>query len=237
MGWLSSIGSFLGPIGGIVGGIADTLIGGNASNNAAKDQQTAANVAAQATDAQYQQTRQDAMPWLKAGGGAVTRLSDLVGTSGNTGAEGFGSLTKPFTMADFVEDPGYQFALSEGQKALERSASAKGKTFSGETGKALTRFGQGTAAQEYDTVQNRWRNQQTDIYNRLAGLSGTGQTSATNLGTAGANTTNNANDALLSGAAAGANGSVANANQWTTGLNRVGNSVGDLYGKIFPNAS
>lgn len=49
----------------------------------------------------------------------------------------------------FYASPGYKFRLAEGAKALEQSAAARGKLFSGQTGKALTEYGQGVASDEF----------------------------------------------------------------------------------------
>lgn len=212
---------------------AGSLIGSNESANAAKDagseQQAAGNQAAALTQQQYATQQAQMAPWLQAGTGAVNSLADLTGVSGNTGAAGYGSLTQPFTAADFVADPGYQFSLDQGQKALERSAAAKGGLLSGAAIKAAQTYGQGTAAQEYDDVYNRYNTNQTNIYNRLAGLSGTGQTTANQLGTAGANATSAANNYTTSGTAANAAGQVGAANAYTTGLNSVGSTLGNFF--------
>lgn len=57
----------------------------------------------------------------------------------------------------FQADPGYAFRLSEGLKALERSAAARGGLLSGGTGKALQRYGQDMAAQEYGNAFQRFQ--------------------------------------------------------------------------------
>lgn len=67
----------------------------------------------------------------------------------------------------FETTPGYQFRVDEGQKAIERSAAARGGLNSGATLKALERFGQNIASDEYTTYLNR-----------LSSLAGTGQTQA-----------------------------------------------------------
>lgn len=53
------------------------------------------------------------------------------------------------------EDPGYQFRLSEGQKAVERSAASGGFLQSGNLGTALTKYGQDMATQEYQSAFDR----------------------------------------------------------------------------------
>lgn len=52
-------------------------------------------------------------------------------------------------------DPSYQFRLSEGQKALERSAAARGTLLSGGTAKAITGWAQNFASQEYQNIWGR----------------------------------------------------------------------------------
>jgi hypothetical protein len=55
-----------------------------------------------------------------------------------------------------IADTGaYKFRMQEGQRALERSAAAKGMSGSGNTLAALTQYGQGQAAQAYGDEANR----------------------------------------------------------------------------------
>lgn len=75
----------------------------------------------------------------------------------------------------FEASPGYQFRLSEGLKAAERSAAARGLLGSGATLKALQRYGEGLASSEYENYANR-----------LAALAGVGQTATAGTAAAGA---------------------------------------------------
>lgn len=61
-----------------------------------------------------------------------------------------------FKVEDFRTDPGYRFRLSEGQKALDRAASARGGYFSGAALKAAEDYGQGLADQTYQDAFERW---------------------------------------------------------------------------------
>jgi hypothetical protein len=63
-------------------------------------------------------------------------------------------------MAQFQADPGYQFRMAEGMKALERSAASRGILQSGGTLKDITRFGQDTASQEYQNAFTRYMMEQ-----------------------------------------------------------------------------
>lgn len=53
------------------------------------------------------------------------------------------------------KDPGYQFRASQGRKALEASAAAKGTLNTGGTLKGIVDYGQALASQEYGNVFNR----------------------------------------------------------------------------------
>ena len=87
-------------------------------------------------------------PFSDAGVNALTRL----GTGFATGGE----FTKPFTEALLTTDPGYAFRLSEGQKALERQAAARGGLISGGALKDATRFGQEMGSQEFQRAFDRY---------------------------------------------------------------------------------
>jgi len=95
-----------------------------------------------------------------------------------TGDPTYGSLLQNFGMDQYQADPGYQFRLSEGNKALERSLAARGQfgSMNPAAAKALQEYGQQSASQEYGNAYDRYNNDQTNIYNRLAGIAGIGQT-------------------------------------------------------------
>lgn len=72
-----------------------------------------------------------------------------------------------FTYKDFVspsadsmlQEPGFQFRLDQGRKALESSAAGKGILRSGGTLKDILGYGQNFASQEYGNVWNRALNE------------------------------------------------------------------------------
>lgn len=55
----------------------------------------------------------------------------------------------------FYASPGYQFRMDEGVNALDRSAAARGRLLSGAQAKALNRYGQGVASDEFSNYTNR----------------------------------------------------------------------------------
>jgi hypothetical protein len=67
------------------------------------------------------------------------------------------SAMKNFSAADFQTDPGYAFRLSEGMKALDRTAASRGGLLSGSTLKGAQRFGSDLASQEYGNAYNRFQ--------------------------------------------------------------------------------
>lgn len=98
---------------------------------------------------------------------------------------------------DAEEDPSYKWRYSEGLRALDQSAAARGGLFSGAQMKASQRYGQDAASQEYQNAFGRYtqswdanRVRKAGLYNQYAGLSNTGQQSAQSMGGAGQNYAN-----------------------------------------------
>jgi hypothetical protein len=106
----------------------------------------------------------------------------------------FGSLNKRFSNEEFEKDPGYQFRMDEGMKGVEGGAAARGNLLSGAALKAINKYGQGFASNEYGNAYSRFNNDQTNTYNRLAGLVNSGQGATNQMSnTSGQFAQNNAN--------------------------------------------
>jgi len=196
--------------------IGSSLLGGSAAKSAASTQSAAADRAAELQNQQFMQTREDQAPYRAAG---VNALAELQRTAGNVP----GAFS--FTNQQMYQDPGYAFRLSEGQKALDRSAAARGGLISGGALKAAERFGQDMGSQEYQNAYNRALtgyntgvSSENQLYNRQAGLAGIGQTATNLVGQAGQNYANAAGNLITGGAAANAAGQVGMANAVTGGL-------------------
>lgn len=132
---------------------------------------------------------------------------------------GFGSLSKDFSMADYQSDPGYQFRLDQGQKALERAGAAKGMTLSGAQAKGLTDYNSGMASQEYGNAYNRFMQNRTTKFGELSNLAGLGQSSVGQIGQAGMNTAGTMGNNTMGAATVSANAGLSNASNWTNALN------------------
>ena len=185
--------------------IGSSLFGANAANKAADTQAAAADRSAELQYKMYQENAARQQPWLEAGQGALNKLTAAVDY-------------KPFGMDQFKADPGYAFRLSEGQKALERSAAARGGLISGGALKAATRYGQDAASQEYTNAFNRYQTERAAMLNPLQSLAGVGQTTAQQLGSAGQSYGTGASEAYQGAANARASGYVGGANAITGGL-------------------
>lgn len=107
----------------------------------------------------------------------------------------------------FYTSPGYQFRLSEGIDAIDASAAARGRLLSGSQTKAVQRYGEGLAASEFG-----------DYWNRLAGMSGSGQASAGSTAAAAGATGANVGNTILQG---GSNAGAARA----SGYNALGQGI------------
>jgi len=193
------------------GTLASAYINSQAMNNAANTQADASRDASAAQLQMYNQQREDYTPWREAGMGALGGLQN----------EDF---QKDFTMADYQQDPGYQFRLSEGQKAIERSAAARGGLNSGATMKALTRYGQDFASNEYQNAYNRFNADRDRRFNRLASIAGVGQTATGATAAAGQNYANNVSNNVMGAANTNAALQIGQANNMNNMIGNLGNA-------------
>jgi hypothetical protein len=206
-----------------------------ASNRAATAQRNAARDAAAAQEQAY--TRQEELqePFRQAGLTAQNRYMTLLGLQLPEGAENvpglkidtsspdYGKYARDFSMADYTADPGYGFRMSEGMKALERSAAARGGLLSGATLKGVQRFGQDLASQEYQNAFNRYQVNRANQLNPLQSLYGGGQTSANVLSNAAGQTGQGLAGSALAGGQARASGYMNMANALNQGLSTGAN--------------
>jgi len=203
--------------------VGSSLLGAFTANRAAGEQSDAATRTAEAqaaasryaADLQQQQYNENVarqQPFYQAG---VNALPELVQASRYT----------PFGQEQFQADPGYAFRLSEGQKALERSAAARGGLISGGALKAATRFGQDMGSQEYTNAFNRYQTERAARLNPLQSLTGMGQTTAAGLGAAGQNMASNVGGYGMQGAAATGEGYLGSANARASGYMGMSNAA------------
>ena len=111
---------------------------------------------------------------------------------------------------NFMTDPGYEFRRSEGERAVSAGASARGGLLSGGTGKALTRYGQDYASNEY-----------TNVYNRISNIAGLGQSAAANSGNAAMQAGAYMGNAASNAGNASAYGAIGAGNAWANAGNQI----------------
>jgi len=224
---------------GFGGSLFSGIMGSSAAESAAQTQaQSAANALAFQKQ-EWTQQQQNMQPWLTAGF--------------DPNAAGIGPAPAPFSYsaADFQADPGYAFALSEGQKAIANSAAAKGGSLSGAAVKNLDQYTVGMADQEYNQAETRaqgvqaqnfnqylqtyqdafntFETNQGNAYNRLSGVSNEGLTAVQTLGQEGAQAANTVGNTTEDQGNALAAGTVGSANALTSGISGATNAVtGDV---------
>lgn len=86
-------------------------------------------------------------------GGITQPLTGSYALADKLGAGGGG--TGGGQYAAFFNSPDYQFALQQGQQALDNSASAHGNLLSGQQQIGVTNYAQGLASQQYNNFMNR----------------------------------------------------------------------------------
>jgi len=146
------------------------------ANQAANAQTNAANQAAATQMAMYNRTRRDLAPYREAGAADLTTLQGQLPF-----------LTSPIKMdeATLEQTPGYQFTRSQGLKAVQNSAAARGLGASGAALKGAATFATGLADQTYKDQFNLENINRSNAYNRLKGLIDLGEGAAAGTGSAG----------------------------------------------------
>lgn len=164
-------------IGGLIGGVGSLFGGSSASQQALTGYNYLTKGAGAAATNGYVHT----------GSAANDAEGQLLGLSPITGSTQNG-------FKNYLNSTGYNFQMKQGTDAVTGSAAARGLLNSGSTGKALTTFGQGLAANSFN-----------NYLGHLNTLSSGGQTSLGQVATAGTQGGQGAAQATQSGTSSGAN--------------------------------
>jgi len=206
----------------------------DAAAQSAATQQAIADQSIAAQKEMYQQGRTDLAPYREGGVTAQNQLMQMLGIGGDQTAPGYGRYAKDFSMSDFTTDPGYQFRLEQGMKALNASAAAKGMGMSGANIKGATEYGQNMGSQEYQNAFNRYNTNRAAQLDPLFKLYTGGQAAAAgsaagaanlgaNLGNTYSNLGTNLGTAATNAGAATAGGYVAGGNAINSTIGNIGN--------------
>ncbi len=237
----------------VVPGVVGSVIQSRAASSAARERERAQRDAlaadeearrsadARLTAARDQQVAAQA-PYAAAGRSSIDTLAQLFQPGGEL-AQGFTQEFHAPTAEQVQAEPGYAFGLAEGEKARLRAASASGTLGSEATARAAIRYGQDYESTKYSDVYNRlkdefqmtentYRQNQTERYNRLMGLTGVGQNAAGATGNANASYGNAAAGLALSRGDAAGNAAVNIANIRAGRTAAGGNSFGSTLSNI-----
>lgn len=150
-------------------------------------------------------------------------------TGGGGANNGYGNLLRDFTNEDFVKDPGYNFRMAEGAKQVEGSAAARGGLLSGAAMKAMERYGQGFASNEFANAYNRDTANKSNRFNRLSNIVDTGARAAAITGQSAQNQGVQAAQQFSTMGDARASGIMGANNQRASGYGQVGNMMMDQW--------
>lgn len=198
---------------GLVAAAGATVIGGYLGNKGAEKganaQVQAANAATAEDARQFDQTQRNLQPFLDQSYNALNLQNRLL--SGDT--------------SGFMTSPDYTFARDQALQAQERGAAARGGFMGGGADADRIALAEGLATQN---LGNYW--------NRLAGVAGQGQTTATNLGQFGANYAGNVGQNLQNAGAARASSYASQANTWGNVAGQLGGLFGQYMGGRNPSS-
>lgn len=151
-------------------------------------------------------------------GGSIGQVATVSGQPNDT-AIGPPMMAGP-DYSNFFASPDYQFRRDQGTRGIERTASARGLTGSGNALAALADYNSNLAASEFG-----------NYFNRQAALAGIGQTAVNTSTGAGINAANNTSAYLQNQADARASGIADSANAWGNALGTIGGIAYDQWGR------
>jgi hypothetical protein len=170
-------------------------------------------------------------PYREAGYGALSKIGTMLPQLTELPA-GY----KPFTAADLQTNlaPNYQFMLGQGLGATRQALNVGGGGSNVERGGI--KFAQDYASNAYQNALDNYMKQQTqafnqqqtglgNVYNRLAGIAGIGQTAVGQTSALAQNTASNIGQLGIGGASAIGAGQIGAANAMAGGYQGIGNAA------------
>lgn len=192
----------IGAVGAIGGGLLAS--GGAKSAASAQSKSDALGIAEQRR--QYDTSRSDFAPYLKAGTTALPQIEDILGLNGADKATA--------AIAALKNSPQYQSLYANGQEAVLQNASATGGLRGGNTQRSLADFGRDTLS----TVVS-------DQLARLGGLAGLGENATGSVSTLGQNSANQISNLFQAQGNAQASSALTQGGIWAGVLNNLSQQV------------
>lgn len=141
----------------VVGGVMQS----SAASKAAKAQTNAANSSIAAQREFFNVSQENLKPFINTGTAAGKKIADLQGLEGGDSSS---------IMSTLEGLPGYQFAKTQGLKATQNSATARGLGISGAAQKGAADYTTGLANQYYNNLLSGLQTTQQTGANAAAGL-------------------------------------------------------------------
>jgi hypothetical protein len=234
------------------GAVLGSVIGAKGAEGAAETQAGASRYAADIGQQQYEQTREDLMPWQRAGESALAQYSGY-GRSQVDPSQYIPQSAIPQydPTVDLTQDPSYQWRQAEQERMINRNMAGMGKVTSGNRLEEIMRRSGEMASQEYGAARargiedytigrgieaeqygrgideyGRAYGEESDYLNRLAALSKVGQTTATGMGQFGAASAAQQGAAAQQAAAAQAAGQIGTASAWQGAIGDISSIAG-----------
>ncbi len=225
------------PVVGMVGAqVGSSVIGASAQSKAAKSAAASQSAAAQAgideQRRQFDAVQELLRPFVETGSQAIQQQAVMLGlspqtTDGRPSPVGVDGRAQPLTMQDVIsqiqEGPEFTEMVRQGEEALLANAAATGGIRGGNTQSALAQF--------RPQVLNQLLSQR---YQRLGGLAGLGQASASGQAAAAQNLGANVSSLLQQQGAAQAGASLARGQAFANAFGGIGQAAGTLFGAGMP---
>lgn len=193
--------------------VASAALSSRASSKAASASAAASDRAGDVQREMFERNVELNAPFREAGVNALNKLVPM-------------TEYKDFGMDQFRADPGYGFRMSEGMKALEGSAAARGGLLSGNALRGIQRFGQDLASQEFQNAFNRYGIERERRMAPLQSLADVGQTTSQQLGAAGTGFANRMGNIGMTNAINQGNAGMARASTYGDTINQLSRLYG-----------
>jgi hypothetical protein len=190
-----------------IGAIGGGLISSGGASDAANAQQQSSQAAIAEQQREFDTTQANFAPYLKAGTGALSPLTTLLGLNGN------GPLQT--AIANLKNSPLYTSLFNTGNETILQDASATGGLRGGNTQRSLADFGSSLLS---SVIQNQIGN--------LSGIAGMGEGATNQMAGFGQNNANAISSLLQSIGAARAGAATTNAGIWSGVTNNLAGMFG-----------
>jgi hypothetical protein len=239
----AGVGALVGGLASAGGSIASGVMNSDAASSAAQLQYQSAQQALAFQKQVYGTEQQQVAPYIASGQSNLNQLNSQMGNLTapfNPSANGVAPQFS-YTAQDFQTNPGFQFALQQGQQALQRSAASKAGVLSGAAQKELANYTTGAAEQGFGTAYqqalqayqtnygnafNTYEANQQNAYSRLAQQAGQGLSATGQANQAGMNYANMSGQYAVGAGNAAAAGTLGSANALASGLTGSTSAVG-----------